>query len=168
MKRYGYLTIHSDDFCPIFIGNPIFWIQETDNSNGVPILCQIAFSWLSFPFFVRLKLFNGLVRNLDLECAWRQSYHSIKRIINTAFLSQRGHGRVRRSVERLKPGQFVKGNQRTRHVDISTIQYSHTWTPHLFLYLRDWNWNRVICQGRRISFEYLKFCRVFPTVLLVF
>ena len=47
----------SDDFCPIFIGNPIFWIQETDISNGVLILCQIAFSSLSFPFFVRLKLF---------------------------------------------------------------------------------------------------------------
>ena len=49
--------IISDDFRPIFIGNPIFWIQETDNSNGAPILCQIAFSSLSFPFFVWLKLF---------------------------------------------------------------------------------------------------------------
>ena len=47
----------SDDFYPIFIGNPIFWIPETDNSNGVPILCRIAFSSLSFRFFVRLKLF---------------------------------------------------------------------------------------------------------------
>ena len=47
----------SDDFSPIFIGNPIFWIKETDNSNGVPILCQTAFSSLSLPFFVRLKLF---------------------------------------------------------------------------------------------------------------
>ena len=50
-------AVISDDFCPIFIGNPIFWTPETDNSNGVPILCQIAFSSLSFPFFVRLKLF---------------------------------------------------------------------------------------------------------------
>ena len=32
-----------------------------------------------------------------------------------------------------------KRNQRTRHVNISTIQYSHTWTSHLLVvvYLRD-------------------------------
>ena len=35
-----------------------FLIQETDNSNGVPILCQIAFSSFSFPFLVWLKLFK--------------------------------------------------------------------------------------------------------------
>ena len=50
-------AFNSDDFSPIFIGNPIFLIKETDNSNGVPILCQAAFSSLSLPFFVRLELF---------------------------------------------------------------------------------------------------------------
>ena len=49
-------TYYSDDFCPIFIGNSIFWIQETDNSNRVPILCQIAFSSLSFPFFCPVEI----------------------------------------------------------------------------------------------------------------
>ena len=34
----------------------IFWIQETDNSNRAPILCQIAFSSLAFPFlYARLQ-----------------------------------------------------------------------------------------------------------------
>ena len=91
------LTESSDDFRPIFIGNPIFWIQETDNSNGVPILCQIAFRHFRFRFLSGWSCFNGLVRNLHLECAWRKSYHSIKRIINPAFLSQCGHGWPRRS-----------------------------------------------------------------------
>ena len=113
-------VMSSDDFCPIFIGNPIFWIQETDHSNGVPILCQIAFSSLSFPFFSGWDCFNGLVRNLNLECAWRQSYYSIKRIINPAFLSQCGHSwTLRRAAQ---TGSARKRNQLTRHVDISTIQ----------------------------------------------
>ena len=135
--------------------------------TGFRYCVRLHFRHFRFRFLSGWSCFNGLVCNLNLECAWRHSYHSIKRIINTAFLSQRGHGRTQRFVERLKPGQVVKGNQRTRHVDISTIQYSHTWTPHLFVYLRDWNWNRVICQGRQIRFEYLNFCRVFPTVSLV-
>ena len=152
----------SDDFCLIFIRNPIFWIQETDNSNGVPILCQIAFSSLSSLFLSGWNCFKGLVRNLNLECAWRQSYHSIKRIINPAFLSQRDADMARRFAERLKAGQLVEG---TIVQDNVPVLYSTAIHGTRNVFLRDWNWNRVICQGRQIRFEYLKFCRVFSTVL---
>ena len=116
-----------------------------------------------FRFLSGWSCFNGLVCNLNLGCAWRQSYHSIKRIINPALLSQRGHGRALRLRRAAQTWSIRKGNQRTTY-KTCRHQYSHTWTPHLIIYLRDWNWNRVTCQGRQIRFEYLKF----PTVLLVF
>ena len=133
--------------------------------TGFRYCVKLHFRQFRFRFLSGWNCFNGFVRNLNLECAWRQSYHSIKRIINPAFLSQRDADMARRWSAR-------KRNQRTRHVDSSTIQYSHTWTLQLFVYLRDWNWNHVICQGRqlllRVVTHYLKFCRVFSTVSLVF
>ena len=50
------LLIYSDDFSPIFIGNLIFLIKETENSNGVPILCQAAFSSLSLSVFCPVEI----------------------------------------------------------------------------------------------------------------
>ena len=102
--------------------------------TGFRYCVRLHFRHFRFRFLSGWSCFNSLVRNLNPECAWRHSFHRIKRIINTAFLSQRAHGLVRRFADRLKPGQFVKGNQRTRHVDISTIQYSHTWT-RIFSYI---------------------------------
>ena len=135
--------------------------------TGFRYCVKLHFRHFRFRFLSGWSCFNCLVRNLNLECAWRQSYHSIKRIINPTFLSQRVDITVAALRRAAQTWSVRKGNQRTRHVNISTIQYSHTWTPHLFVYLCDWNWKRVICQGRRIRFEYLKFCRVLPTVLLV-
>ena len=138
--------------------------------TGFRYCVKLHFCHFRFRFLSGWNCLYGLVRNLNLECAWRQSYHSIKRIINPAFLSQRDADMAKRFALRRAAQTWSarKRNQRTRHVDISTIQYSHTWTPQLFVYLRDWNWNRVICQGRQIRFEYLKFCMVFSTVSLVF
>ena len=79
--------------------------------TGFRYCVKLHFRHFRFRFLSGWSCFNGLVRNLNLECAWRKSYHSIKRIINPAFLSQCGHGWPRRFVEwlkRLKPGQFVK------------------------------------------------------------
>ena len=136
--------------------------------TGFRYCVKLHFRHFCFRFLSGWSCFNGLVRNLNLECAWRKSYHSIKRIFNPAFLSQCGLwlGAALRWAS--QTWSVRKGNQCTSRVYTSTIQYSHTWTPHLFVYLRDWNWNRVICQGRPIRFEYLKFWRVFPTVSLVF
>ena len=76
--------------------------------TGFRYCVKLHFRHFRFRFLSSWNCFNGLVRNLNLECAWRKSYHSFKRIFNSAFLSQCGHGRARRFVERLKPGQFVK------------------------------------------------------------
>ena len=52
--------VYSDDFSPIFIGNPIFWIEETDNSNGVPILCHyfifVTFASVFWPVEIVLRV----------------------------------------------------------------------------------------------------------------
>ena len=73
--------------------------------TGFRYCVKLHFRHFRFRFLSGWNCFNGLVRNLNLECAWRQSYHSIKRIINHAFLS---HGRALRRAARLKPGQLVK------------------------------------------------------------
>ena len=137
--------------------------------TGFRYFVKLHFRHFRFRFLSGWNCFNGLVLNLNLECAWRQSYHSIKRIINPAFLSQTQTWPSASSSSAAQIWSARKRNQRTRHVNISTVQYSHTLTSHLlvFVYLRDWNWNRVT-PCRQIRFENLKFCRVFLTVSLVF
>ena len=76
--------------------------------TGFRYCVKLHFRHFRFRFLSGWSCFNGLVRNLNLECAWRKSYHSMKRIINPAFLSQCGHGWLWRFTGRLKPGQFVK------------------------------------------------------------
>ena len=89
--------------------------------TGFRYCVKLHFRHFCFRFLSGWNSFNGLVRNLNLECAWRQSYHSIKRVINPAFLSQRFKRRAAQT------WSARKRNRRTRRVDISTIQYSHTW-----------------------------------------
>ena len=76
--------------------------------TGFRYCVKLHFRPFRFRFLYGWNCFYGLVRNLILECAWRQSYHSIKRIINPAFLSQHDADMARRFVELLKPGQLVK------------------------------------------------------------
>ena len=85
-----------------------FESQKPIIQTGFRYCVKLHFRHFRFRFLSGWNCFNGLVRNLNLECAWRQSYHSIKRIINPAFVSQRDAEMAKRFVERLKPGQLVK------------------------------------------------------------
>ena len=106
--------------------------------TGFRYCVRLHFRHFRFRFLSGWSCLNGLVRNLNLECALRQSYHSIKRIINTAFLSQRGHGRARRFVERLKPGQFErKPTYKTCRHQYYTVQpYMDPATFRIFAWLK--------------------------------
>ena len=87
--------------------------------TGFRYCVKLHFRHFRFRFLSGWNCFNGLVHNLNPECAWRQSYHSIKHIINPAFLSRRGHGRALRPG--LKPGQLV---QETNVQDIRHQYYT--------------------------------------------
>ena len=76
--------------------------------TGFRYCVKLHFRLFRFRFLSGWNCFNGLVRNLNLECACRQSYHSIKGIINPAFPSQCDTDMARHFVKRLKSGQLVK------------------------------------------------------------
>ena len=85
--------------------------------TGFRYCIKLHFRHFRFRFLSGWSCFNGLVRNLNLECAWRQSYHSIKRIINPAFLSQRDADIAWRGASSSGSNLVsCKGNQCTRGI----------------------------------------------------
>ena len=53
--------------------------------TGFRYCVTLHFRHFRFRFLSGWSYFKDLVRNLNRRCAWRHSYHSIKRIINTGF-----------------------------------------------------------------------------------
>ena len=134
-----------------------FESQKPIIQTGFRYCVKLHFRRFRFRFLSGWNCFYSLVRNLNLECAWTQSYHSIKRIINPAFLSQRSGSNLVSS--------YKKPTYKTcRHQNYAVQQYMD---------LGNFSCICVIEIGT-VSFVkvdryvYLKFCMVFSTVSLVF